>query len=69
MIAVPVLPVSALVMAGISFADERGTVKVDVVVVPCDGAEGEELPLPHPAARRLAPTTSTVNRFMLFCLP
>ena len=70
MIAVPVLPASALVMGGISFADERGTVKVDVVVVPCEGEEGDEDELPHPTAKKLRPTRSTNNRFIVFfCLP
>ena len=59
---------SALVMAGTSFADESGTVKVDVVVVPCDGAVGDESSSPHPTARMLRPTMSAENRFMLFCL-
>ena len=65
--AVPLPLASALVMAGTSFAGERGTVNVDVVVVPCDGAVGDESPL-HPTAKMLRPTMSDENRFMLFCL-
>jgi hypothetical protein len=41
MMAVPLALASALVMAGTSFAGDRGTVNVDVVVVPPDGAVGD----------------------------
>jgi hypothetical protein len=54
-------------MAGTSFADESGTVKVDVVVVPCDGVVGDE-ESPHPTARMVRPMTRSESRFMLFCL-
>jgi hypothetical protein len=64
----PLAPASALVIGGVSLADERGTVKVDVVLVPCDGADGDE-ELPQPTASILRPTTSVRSRFMLFCLP
>jgi hypothetical protein len=64
MTAVPVLPASALVMAGTSLADERGTVKV--VVLAADGSVGDELP--HPTVRMVTPTTRSESRFMLFCL-
>ena len=57
MVAVPLPLASALVMAGTSLAGERGTVKVDVVLVPCDGAVGDESA--HPTARTLRPTMST----------
>ncbi len=66
MMAVPLPLASALVMAGTSLAGESGTVNVDVVVVPCDGAVGSESE--HPTARMLRPTMSAENRFMLFCL-
>jgi hypothetical protein len=55
-----------LVMGGISLADERGTVKVEVVVVPGNGAMDEPA---HPTARTLRPTMRLDNRYMLFCLP
>ena len=64
--AVPRALASALVIAGTSFAGERGTVNVDVVVVPCAGASGVESL--HPAARTLRQTISAEIRFMLFCL-
>jgi hypothetical protein len=67
MVDVPLALASALVMAGTSFAGERGTVNVDVVVVPPDGAVGDE-ESPHPAARMLRPTMTAENRFILFCL-
>ena len=69
MTAVPLPSASALVMAGTSRAGERGTVNVDVVVVvlPCDGAVGDESP-PHPTANMLRPMTSVESRFMLCCL-
>jgi hypothetical protein len=41
-VAVPALLTSALVIGGTSLADERGTVNVDVVVVPCEGSVGAE---------------------------
>jgi hypothetical protein len=71
MVAVPEPLASALEMAGTSLAGERGTVKVDVVLVPCDGADGpdgEDDDSEHPTARMLRPTTSTDIRCMLFCL-
>jgi hypothetical protein len=67
MMAVPLPLASALAMAGTSFAGERGTVKVDVVVVPWDGPSGDEESL-HPTARIVRLTMSAENRFMLFCL-
>jgi hypothetical protein len=67
MTAVPLPLRSALVIAGTSFAGDRGTVKVDVVVVPCDGAAGDFESL-HPAARMLTPRMNARDRFMLFCL-
>jgi hypothetical protein len=68
MVAVPLLPASALVIGGTSLAGERGTVNVDVVVpgVPGEGAVGDESL--HPTARTLSPTAINESRVILFCL-
>jgi hypothetical protein len=53
-------------MAGTSFAGESGTVKVVVVLVPADGADGDEgVDSEHPTARTLRPTMSADIRYML----
>src|SRR5688572_19390287 len=62
MVAVPLPLASALAMGGTSLAGERGTVKVDVVWVPCEGASGDDSA--HPTARTLRPTRSSDNRFI-----
>jgi hypothetical protein len=51
-----------LVIAGTSLAGERGTVKVDVVLVPCVGSVGDDDP--HPTARTLRLRMNTENRFI-----
>jgi hypothetical protein len=63
MVAVPLPLTSALTIAGTSFAGESGTVKVVVVLVPCDGSMGDESE--HPTARTLKPMMSTESLFML----
>src|SRR5687768_16421428 len=65
MTAVPEPLASALVMGGTSLAGDSGTVKVVVVLVPSDGAEGDDGESEHPAARMLRPAMSTDIRYML----
>jgi hydrogenase maturation factor HypE len=65
MVAVPLLPASALVIGGTSLVGDRGTVKVDVVV-PGEGAIGDESL--HPTAKTLSHTAINESRVILFCL-
>jgi hypothetical protein len=41
MVTVPLPLASALTTGGTSLTGESGTVKVEVVLVPCDGPDGE----------------------------
>src|SRR4030095_3541765 len=68
MVAVPEPLASALVVGGTSFAGERGTVNVDVVRVPCDGAGGDDESA-HPTARMLKPTKSADIRYIAVLPP